>query len=301
MRCTETDERQSRSNMTPAVAGEGVRCMRWVWLLLVALAVPVSAQDAEQRAAWNRPFAPFRIIGNVHYVGTAGLSSFLITGPAGHVLIDGGLPESAPLIAANIRALGFRLADVKYLLINHSHADHAGGLAELKRLTGATLLASASDAPDLAAGKTIGRADVPEFPAVKVDAVVRDGARVVLGPIKLTAMLTPGHTRGATSWTMTVAGRRVLFASSLSVAGQPLLANRAYPQAAGDFRRTFARLRAAKADMFLNYHAEGFDLAAKRARQIAGDGDAFVNPAELQRQVAAAEQAFVAALAEQTR
>jgi len=267
--------------------------------LMMAAPAAAPAQDAAQRTAWNRPSAPFRIAPNVYYVGTAGLSSFLITDPAGYVLIDGALPESAPLIAANIKTLGFDIKRVKYLLINHSHADHAGGLAELKRLSGAQLIASAGDKADLEAGRTIGRADLPLFPPVKVDRVIGNGGQVTLGAIRLTAMLTPGHTKGATTWAMTSGGERILFVSSISVAGQRLVGNKDYPGAAADFETTFRRLRTANADIFLNYHAEGFDLEAKRAKLKAGIAKAFVDLKELPHRVALAERAFRQELADQ--
>lgn len=269
--------------------------MRVLGLSVAAAAlVAAHALAAEHPAAWSRPTAPFKILGNVHYVGTEGLAAYLITGPSGHVLIDGGLPSSAPMIAANIRRLGFEPRDVKIILINHAHFDHAGGLAELKRLTGAKLYASAGDRPDLEAGRTRGRPELDAFPAVKVDRTVADGERVSLGPVILTAVLTPGHTRGATTWTTTTEGRRVIFASSLTVAGQKLAGDPAYPAAAADFRRTFAKLKAARADVFLNFHAEGFGMEAKRSRQRGGDANAFVDAGELARQVTAAERAFEA-------
>ena len=260
--------------------------------LLLTSTVPAGAQDAKQRIAWNRPAEPFRLIGTVHYVGTDGLSAFLITGPAGHVLIDGGLPESAPLIAANIRRLGFKLRDVRYLLINHAHFDHAGGLAELKRLTGAKLVASAGDRTDLEAGRTLNRPELDGFPKVAVDRMIRDGETLRLGPIALTAHATPGHTRGATSWSLVTGGRTVLFATSLTVAGQKLRGDPLYPNAAADFTRTFTKLRRLKADVFLNFHPEFFELKRKRAAQIAGRADAFVDRRELQRQVTRAEAAI---------
>lgn len=260
--------------------------------LLISAAVPSVAQDSQQRIEWNRPAEPFRLIGNVHYVGTDGLSAFLVAGPQGHVLIDGGLPESAPLIAANIRRLGFKLSDVRYLLINHAHFDHAGGLAELKRLTGAKLVASAGDRADLEAGRTLNRPELDGFPRVKVDRIVRDGEALRLGSIVLTAHITPGHTRGATSWSMVTGGRTVLFATSMTVAGQKLRGDPLYPDAEADFTRTFAKLRRLKADVFLNFHPEFFDLKRKRAAQVAGRADAFVDPGELQRQVSRAEVAF---------
>lgn len=265
-----------------------------LWASLVALAMPAAApaQDAQQRIDWNRPFAPFSIFGNVYYVGTEGLSAFLITGPRGHVLIDGGLPESAPIIAANIEALGFRLRDVKYLLINHTHFDHAGGLAELKRLTGARLVGTAQQRADLASGKTLGRPELAGFPPVRIDRYVRNGERLVLGPIILTAIHSPGHTRGGVSWAITTAGKRVLFATSLTVAGQNVIDDPAYPQAAADFRATFARLKRERADIFVNFHPDFFNMAQRRAAQRGGKTDAFVDPTELRRQVDTAENAF---------
>lgn len=273
---------------------------------VLLLAVPVSGSaytkaHEDWPAVWDQPAEPFAILGNVYYVGTAGLSAFLVTGPQGHVLIDGGTPAAAPLIAANIEKLGFRLRDVKYLLINHSHFDHAGGLAELKRLTGAQLVASRGDAPDLAAGRTLARADSPGFPRVKVDRLIGDGGQVRIGPVVLTAMLTPGHTAGATSWTTLAGGRRVLFASSLTVAGERLVGRPTYPAVVRDFRASFAKLRRVKADVFLNFHAEGFDLDAKRRAQLAGKHDAFVDPGETTRRVDAAARAFDAELAKQRR
>lgn len=277
-------------------------------ILLFAAAIPTlaAAQTPQtpferQRAEWNQPVQPFRILGNVHYVGTAGISAYLITGPDGHVLIDGGMEESAPRIAANIRARGFRLEDVRYILINHAHWDHAGGLAELKRLSGARLIASAADAPDLALGRNPYRDDVGGFAPVGVDRIVGEGDTVRLGDLALTAHMTPGHTKGCTSWTLPVTqeGRayRVLFACSLSVAGQRLVGDARYPEAAADFRATFARLRALRADVFLAFHPGQFDLDGKRRRLQAGDPLAFVSPAEAEAQIDLAQAAFEAELA----
>lgn len=271
------------------------------WAAMVALAIPAAApaQDAQQRIEWNRPYPPFAITDNVYYVGTEGLSAFLITGPEGHVLIDGGLPESAPIIAANIEALGFRLRDVKYLLINHTHFDHAGGLAELKRLTGAKLVATAGQKNDLETGRTIGRPTLAKFPPVRVDQFIRGGDRLQLGPITLLAISSPGHTRGGVSWLMINAPKRVMFATSLTVAGQNIVNDPIYPGAASDFRKTFARLRFERADIFVNFHPDFFNLAEKRAAQRNGKVDAFVDPGELARQIGTAEAAFKQELARQ--
>ena len=269
--------------------------------LLASLAfLPAQNTDWVQvRKDWNEPVAPFTIVGNVHYVGTAGISAYLITTPKGHILIDGAMEESVPQIAANIRALGFRLTDVKLLLINHAHWDHSGGLAELKRLTGARLLASAGDKPALEAGRQAYRPDLDAFPNVKVDAVIGDGTPIRLGGTMLTTHLTPGHTKGCTSWTMRAGGLDILFACSLSVAGQPLVAGKGYDAAASDFRATFAKLRGMRADIFLNFHPSAFDMEAKRQKLIAGDARAFVDPSELPRRVAAAQSAFEDELAKQ--
>lgn len=271
-------------------------------LALAALTLPhqIDPEAAKQRAEWNRPVAPFRIVGNVHYVGTAELGAYLITGPKGHILIDGAMAESAPQIAANIRALGFRTQDVRILLNNHAHWDHADGLAALKAMTGAKLLAARADIPALQTGKATDRTDLGGFAPVKVDAPLADGQVVALGPTRITAHLTPGHTPGCTSFTMQVrdpkveGGRplNVLMACSLTVAGQKLVGNPLYPRAAADFRASFAKLARVKADVFLNFHTGFFGLTAKRARQQAGDAAAFVDPAETPRQIADARAAF---------
>ncbi len=271
-------------------------------LPLFLQAAQPAAADASMcwQADWCLPAEPLRIAGTVYYVGTKGLSAFLITDPKGHVLIDGGLPRSAPLIAANIRKLGFRVEDVRYLLINHAHFDHAGGLAELKRLSGAKLVASTLDAGDLEAGAARHRPEQPRMPPVKVDRRIGDGAQLRLGGIRLTARLTPGHTPGATSWLLTTrdGGRplTVLFASSLTVAGLKLPAHPGYPSAAADFRMTFGKLRRTRADVFLAFHPNNFGLEEKRA-MAGGSANPFIDATELERRVTAAETAFEAELA----
>src|SRR4030095_15706394 len=176
--------------------------------LLCVLFCPVGGcgQADETARSWNQPVKPFRIAGNLYYVGASDLSSLLIITPQGHILLDSGLVETEPQIQQNVAKLGFRLEDVKVLINTHAHYDHAGGLALLKRLTGATLMASEADAALLAAG---GKGD-PNFgdtlayEPVKVDRILRDGDKVELGGVTLTAHLTPGHTKGNTTWTMTV-------------------------------------------------------------------------------------------------
>jgi metallo-beta-lactamase class B len=253
---------------------------------------------------WNEPYEPFTVIGNIHYVGTAGVSAFLITTPDGHFLIDGILPQSVPQITANIHALGYDVRDVKYLLNSHAHFDHAGGLAGLQRLSGATMVASAADKPALEAGDIgYGPSSGMRFPPVRVDRVIGDGESLTLGGVTLTAHLTPGHTEGCTSWSMDVAGadrarHTAFFHCSATVAGQSL-APESYPGMVEAFRSTFARIRELRADVFLANHENFFELDARRARQRAGEPNAFVDPDALRAFNAELEAAFEAELARQ--
>lgn len=253
---------------------------------------------------WNDPFAPFTVMGNVHYVGTKTVSAWLITGSKGHILIDGVVPQSAPQIIANVKTLGFDMRDVKYLLNSHAHIDHAGGLAGLQRASGAKMIASAKDKPYLEAGDIgFGPTGGVKFPPVRVDRVIRDGETIRLGDIALTAHLTPGHSPGCTSWTFAVKGKdgkpyTALLHCSATVAGQSLVPE-AYPGMVADFRASFAKVRRMKADIFLANHDTMFDLHAKRPRLIAGDAKAFVDPGELQRFNDRMEKAFEAELARQ--
>ncbi len=241
---------------------------------------------------WNAPMAPFTILGNIHYVGTKTISALLITTPKGHFLIDGVVPQSAPQIAGNIAKLGYKITDVKYLLNSHAHMDHAGGLAGLKMRSGAKMVASAADKPFLEAGD-IGHGPTGgvKFPPVRVDKIIGDGGTLKLGGMVLKAHITPGHSPGCTSWSMEAAGKSIFYHCSASVAGQSLKPE-AYPGIVANFRKTFAKTKSLKADIFLANHDLFFDLHAKRARQIAGDANAFVNPAELQEFNRIMEEAF---------
>jgi metallo-beta-lactamase class B len=252
----------------------------------------MAQQTSDQRAVWNRPFPPFHLIGNIYYVGAAGVSAFLIVTPAGSFLLDGGLPETASQIARNIAELGFRLSDVKYLLNSHAHFDHAGGLAELKRLSGAAMVASAGDAPALRAGG-------PAMPAVTVDRIVEDGEALRMGDTTLTAHVTPGHTKGCTTWTMTATEKgsthRVVFYCSTSVVDR-LVGNAQYPQIATDYEHSFRKLRALSSDVFLAPHPFFFGLEEKRNKMTATVPNPFVDPTEFPRFVEKSEREFRTAL-----
>lgn len=273
-----------------------------------AASLIAGAVMAQTPASWTAPTEPFKVAENLYYVGTEGLSAWLLTGDQGHVLIDGAMPTSGGPILASIRKLGFKPTDVKVILNTHAHFDHSGGLAELKTATGAKLAAAQGDVSALESGKYIGSEDVAAFdtPPVKVDRVLKDGDKVTVGSITLTANVTPGHTRGCTTWTfpLKVDGqvRQALLYCSTSVAANRLVSKEKGPQYPGivaDYEKSFARLKTMKADVFLAPHAEQMGLAAKRAKLAQGGPDPFVNPQELQAVVTASEAAFRRDLAKQ--
>lgn len=267
-----------------------------------AAPTPAPSPWAEANPTWVEPFEPFRITEGVYFVGTRGLSSFLITTDEGHYLIDGGLPENAKVIARNIKALGLKPGDVKYLLNSHAHFDHSGGLAALKELTGATLVASEGDREALETGLVPGSENDPRYaaPPVKVDRTISDGEALILGGVSLTARITPGHTRGCTSWTMTAGGHDILFFCSATVAGNRLVHPPRYEGIVADYRATFDRTRDWRPHIFLSNHPEFFQMEERLARQTAGDESAFVDAEAFGTLIEKLEAAFEKALIEQT-
>jgi metallo-beta-lactamase class B len=262
-------------------------------------AAPLSAQTPDTaRAArewrcdacpeWNRPQPPFRVHGNTYYVGTRGLSALLITSDSGHVLIDGGLPESTPLIAGNVERLGFRLRDVRWILNSHSHFDHAGGIAELQRRTGAAVAASASSAAVLRSGRP-GRDDpqygeLPEITPVRVARELRDGDTLRVGPLALAMHLTPGHTPGSTSWSWRSceagACLDLVYADSqtpVSADGFSFARSTTYPGVRRDFARGQAALERLSCDVLITPHPDASGLWERLARREAGDARALVD------------------------
>jgi metallo-beta-lactamase class B len=256
---------------------------------------------AQNTAEWTRPFPPFKLIGNVYWVGTYDLSTYLVTTDAGHIVINTGFAETVPQIVAGIEQLGFDVDDVEILLATHAHFDHVAGLADLKRRTGAQVFMSEADAVLLEDG---GKSDFrfgadPEtnFEPVKVDRRLRDQETVTLGGVTLTAHHHPGHTKGATSFTLTVrdAGRdyRVVIANmgsinpGVTVSGMPQ-----YPTIGDDYARTFAAQKALPVDVFLASHASQFRLHEKYRPGDAYDPDRFVDPAGYRAAVERLESAF---------
>ena len=267
--------------------------------------IALTSAGAQNPAAWTDAITPFRLIDNVHYVGSAGLAAYLITTPKGHILLDVGLPENATMVARNIVRLGFALRDVRILLNSHAHSDHAGGLAAMKRRTGARLFAMQGDTAALQRGVYIGSESNRKlrFPRVTVDSVLADGDGVSIGGVTLTANLTAGHTAGCTSWTMpvTVDGTRhtAVFFCSASVALNRLAPRPQYAGIVDDYRRTFARFETLAADVFFAAHAEHFDLHAKRARLTDGGPNPFIDAGALRRVADTFETAFEKELARQ--
>jgi metallo-beta-lactamase class B len=201
---------------------------------------------AALKVKWNTPTEPFKMIGNVYYVGTDGLASYLITSPQGHILVDTVMPEATSQIKANIEKLGFKVTDIKYLLNTHAHIDHTGGLAEMKQASGAQLVAGEADKPLLEGGYYPGAQEdtALAFPAGEVDRTVREGDTVTVGDVTLTARETPGHSPGCTSWAFSVkdgdATRSVLIFCSGTVALNRLVAQPDLFRIVSDYRKTFA-------------------------------------------------------------
>jgi metallo-beta-lactamase class B len=252
--------------------------------------------------SWRAPVPPRQLPGNIYYVGASGVSSFLITTPAGHILLDTGFDDTVPIIQRSVEQLGFKLTEIKFILSSHAHIDHVGGHALMQKLTGARIVASAGDARALESG---GEDDYIQWPKdtivyapAKVDRIIGDGDTIALGGVTLTAHLTPGHTRGATTWTMDVddhgTTRHVVFFSSASInAGTRLVNNPFYPDFVREFEATFATLRALPCDIFFAPHGGQFAMADKFARLERGEKEnPFVDPAGWKRLIAGAEKAF---------
>jgi metallo-beta-lactamase class B len=271
--------------------------------VLAFLVAAVGLLHAQSDPAWRQPFDAIRIVGNVYYVGTRGLSSFLIVTPAGGIIVDSGEAESVPFIRASVEKLGFRLSDVKWLLSGHAHFDHVGGLAALQQLTGARVAAMDADREALEAGVDRSALGASGWKAVRVDRVLHDGDAVTLGGVTLTAHLTPGHTQGCTTWTMDAVqdGKKYLVAFACSVTvndGVHLVGNTRVPAIAEHYAQAFRALRDIRADVFVAEHGSVFGLEEKAKRAAANPAvNPFVDPDGYQRFVRGSEQAYLKQLA----
>ena len=252
--------------------------------------VPDPPKECPQCVSWNMPQQPFRIFGNTYYVGTAELSAILITADDGLVLLDAALPQSAPLIDTSIRALGFDTADIRLIVNSHTHFDHAGGIAALQRATRATVVASPRAAEALRAGKPT--PDDPQFavanndfPRVQDMRVIRDGERLTIGSVQITAHFTPGHTPGGTtwSWRSCEALRCVdlVYADSLNPVSADdfrCSGSATTPSIVESYERSIRRVEQLPCEILLSPHPGFFGMQEKLSRQAAGEANVFVNP-----------------------
>jgi metallo-beta-lactamase class B len=275
--------------------------VRSVIAVIIALPCLAGCVFAQETPDWTEPFPPYRVIGNLYYVGSRGLASYLITTPEGHILINSSLESSVPLIRESVEKLGFHFSDVKILLISHAHWDHCAGSALLKEMTGAKYFVMEGDVPVVESG---GKADFQygdspdkQYKPAKVDRVLHDRDQVRLGDAVLVAHLTPGHTKGTTTWTAKVSdGSKVydvVIVGSPNVnAGYKLVGNTKYPQIAEDYERGIDVLKGLPCDVFLGAHGDYYGMEAKFAKMKAGVANPFIDPAGYKNYVAEREKAF---------
>jgi metallo-beta-lactamase class B len=282
--------------------------MRSVFVGTLACVTLASSTAAAQSPDWTEPFPAFRIAGNLYYVGSRGLATYLIATPAGHILINSDLEANVPMIRASVQKLGFKFSDIKVLLISHAHWDHDAGSAMIKQLTGAKYMVMDADVPVVESGGKddfeYGGTPTSLYSATKVDRVLHDGDEVKLGDAVLVAHLTPGHTKGCTTWTMKAkeGGKEynVVIVGSPNVnRGYKLVDNAKYPQIASDYERMFRVLESLPADIFLGAHGAYFGMEAKYARLKDGAPSPFIDPEGYKKFVADKEQEFRTELAKQ--
>jgi metallo-beta-lactamase class B len=273
-----------------------------------SLLAPALNLFSQTNPEWTTPFPPHRIIGNVYYVGSQDLASFLITTPQGDILINSSLESSPALIKKSVEKLGFRFSDIKILLISHAHVDHCAGSARIKQMTGAKYMVMDADVSSVeSGGKTdfkYGKSKDMLFPPTKVDRVLHDGDEVRLGGVVLVAHLTPGHTKGCTTWTLKVkdGGKiyNVVIVGSPNVnPGYKLVGNAQYPQIAQDYEKTFRVLKALPCDVFLGAHGGYYGMMEKYARLKDGGANPFIDPAGYKQYVEERDEAFLQELKKQ--
>src|SRR6185369_8446238 len=271
-------------------------CVRWSMLALLAI-LPVTAQN--NRSDWSKPFPPHKVIGNVYFVGTVNLGSYLITTPEGHILVNTDFEETVPVIRAGVEKLGFKFTDIKIILGSHAHGDHMDGDAMVKELTAARVMAMEQDVPAL-------KKMMPGGKPHPVDRVLHDGDEVKLGGSTLTAHLTAGHTQGCTTWSMKAidAGKSYDVVMVCSVGWNPgyvLVNNKDYPQIADDYVRSFATLRKLPCDVFLGAHIAFYDLETKYPKLDKGGPNPFIDHAGYLAYIDLKEKQFYAELERQKK
>ena len=268
--------------------------MKRTLFVLLVFAAPLYAQTNPD---WHRAIPGFKIAGNLYWVGTADLAVYLINTPEGNILINSDFPEDVPLIRKSIEQLGFKYADTKILLSSHAHGDHDAATSIIQKETGARVMVMDGDVAEVESTR-------PGRPGARVDRVLHDGDTVMLGGSTLTAHLTPGHTKGCTTWTMQVndSGRRlnaVIIGSPNVNAGTALVSNKNYPQIAQDYVKTFKVLKSLPVDLFLGAHGAYFGMLAKYDRLKTGGANPFIDPAGYKAYVEEREATFLKELEKQ--
>jgi metallo-beta-lactamase class B len=254
---------------------------------------------AKKALKWEEPEEPTRIVGPIYFVGTKGLGVFLFTTSEGHILMNTGMPSSGPMIEESVRELGFKPEDIKVMINGHAHIDHAGAFAYLREKYGAQLAVMGEDVAAMESGdqNDFKYANDFVYPAVKVDRILRDGDTIKMGKVLLTAYLTPGHTRGATTWVanLVVDGKAYVAAFPDGAGFNPgyrLVQNPSYQGIADDYRRTHHTLEMLKPDIWLAQHNEYYDLQGKRERAKTEGVNAWVDPEGYRRFIAGKKRAF---------
>jgi metallo-beta-lactamase class B len=281
--------------------------MKATLALVPVLALGAAAPLAQQKAPalGTQIFEAYRVIANIYYVGATDVSSHVIATRAGLILLDTGTTQMLPMIRANVEKLGFRMQDIKIILSSHAHWDHVEGHAAMQALTGAQVMAVGEDAAAIASGVDSSAIAARGWKPVKVDRVLKDGETVTLGNVTMRAHLTPGHTKGCTTWTMTVQdggkSHLVVFVGGISInEGVKLVGNTRHPSIIEDYARTFRVLKELKADVFLAQHPAIYGMAEKVQRlKASASSNPFIDPQGYQRAVSDAESRYVKQLAEE--
>jgi metallo-beta-lactamase class B len=258
-------------------------------VVLLLLTCPIAAM-AQANPDWHAQFPAFKIAGNLYYVGTADLAVYLVRTPQGNILINSDFAEDVPTVRKSIEQLGFRYEDTKIVLISHAHGDHDEGVGQIQKDTGARVMVMEGDVAEV-------QSTAPGRPGAKVERTLHDGDKVELGGSTLVAHLTPGHTKGCTTWTMQVdeGGKKlnaVIIGSPNVNAGYILVGNKNYPTIAQDYEKTFTVLKSLPVDLFLGAHGASFGMKAKYERMKAGGSNPFIDPAGYNVYVTEREAAF---------
>lgn len=271
------------------------------------LATSLSAQGASD---WTEPMAAHHVAGNLYYVGSRGLASYLVTTPNGHVLINSSLEKSVPLIRQSVQSLGFNFADIKILLISHAHWDHCAGSAAILKQTGAAYMVMDGDVEVVESGGKrdfhYGELEATHFPPARVDRILHEGDQVTLGGSTLVARKTPGHTKGCTTWTMKVREKDVVLEAVILGSpnvnpGYKLVNNSTYPGIAKDYESMFLLLKSLPCDLFLGAHGDYYQMGSKLETMKTGARNPFIDPEGYKQYVASKEKAFLTELKKQQR